>query len=686
MSYLDDLSAPQREAVEHTEGPLLIIAGAGAGKTKTITYRIFHLIKKGVRPDRILAVTFTNKAAKEMHERVARLLEETKLRSLPFSIHEQPFIGTFHALGVHILREKGHEIGIEKRFTIKDQQDSLTLIKEAMAEEAVDPKRYEPKRIQHIISQQKNALIRPERYASDAEGEYFPSTIARVWIRYEHLLAKNRSLDFDDLIGKPIELLTRRSDVRTFYTNTWSYIHIDEYQDTNDAQHTLVKLLAGSPKMNHTEDRIDSEWPSAPTKIHICAVGDTDQTIYSWRGANIKNILRFEKDFPGTCIVMLEENYRSTATILHAANDVIKNNTLRHEKKLFTQKGNGEKISLANTYNEKTEGDFVAETAEKLIASGIRATDIAVLYRANFQSRVLEEAFLARNLPYQVLGTRFFERKEIKDILSYIRAALNPEDLGAIKRIINIPARGIGKVTLAKLFAGQKENLSPALRSRVDDFYDLLAIIGKQSAMLNPAELIKFVLERSGIEAMLRTEGEEGRERLENIRELVTLAVRYAMPILEANLTEPDSSKRHDAIEKFLSDAALASDQDELMRQSDGVRFMTIHAAKGLEFQYVFIVGLEQGLFPHTSEAAGVGGRQDDNAKLEEERRLFYVAITRAGKKLYLSFADTRTIFGTTHINAPSQFLSEISDDILELERIDDDTMHHARPKVIYFD
>ncbi|MCK5591856.1 MAG: UvrD-helicase domain-containing protein, partial [Candidatus Pacebacteria bacterium] len=419
--------------------------------------------------------------------------------------------------------------------------------------------------------------------------------------------------------------------IQKYYQNKWTHIHIDEYQDTNTAQYELSQLLVS-------------------TEQNICVVGDVDQNIYGWRGADIKNLLNFEKDYLGTTTILLEQNYRSTQNILGAANQIIKKNKLRIEKNLFTKKPEGEKISFFDALDEGDEARFIAREAHNLIKDGISPSDIAVLYRANFQSRALEEAFLTIGVPYQVLGVKFFDRKEVKDILSYLKAALNPDSLYDIKRIINVPTRGIGKVTLARIFAGTEHELSPKMQEKVVNFRKILINIKKRSKNKKTSEIIKFTLKESGIEKMLLNGNEEELERLENIRELVTLATKY------------DIYPPEEGLEKLLTDAALASDQDSLEKPTETVKLMTVHAAKGLEFTYVFITGLEQDLFPHSN----IDGSKKNKEEREEERRLFYVAVTRAKEKLYLSCAYVRTIFGSKKINTPSEFLSDIGEEFLE--------------------
>ncbi len=616
MNYLDELNEKQRTAAEYLEGPLLIVAGAGAGKTKTLTYRITNLISHGVEPSQILAVTFTNKAAMEMRERTIKMLEGRNYNSVPL-------ISTFHSLGVRIIKENAQKLGLTRHFAIADESDALTIIKNALKELDLDIKQYEPRKIKSIISRSKGDFITQSKFAEDAVS-HFAQLVARIWKMYEEGLKKEQALDFDDLLLETVLLLRKNPEICEQYKKRWQYIHIDEYQDTNEVQYELTKLLVGD-------------------KHNICVVGDTDQNIYSWRGANIKNMLHFEKDYPTTKIVMLEQNYRSTKTIIEAANEVIKKNIYRAPKDLFTENAVGDTITLHEAYDEVYEANFVANTIYELLEGGhAEPSDIAVLYRANFQSRVLEEALLGKQIPYQVLGVKFFERREVRDMLSYIRASLNKESLSDIRRIINVPARGIGKVTIAKLFANQFSDLPASMQIKINKFYELLNDI-KECSDSNPvSEVIKFTLSASGLDKELADSGEEGMERLENIKELVTLATKY-------------DAYGEEGLDMLLTDASLASDQDSLNEVREGIRLMTVHASKGLEFKYVFITGLEQDLFPHQRS-----NNSKNAGESEEERRLFYVALTRAEHKLYLSYASLRTIFGMKQVNSPSEFLSDI--------------------------
>jgi len=624
MQYIEELNEKQKEAVLYTDGPLLIVAGAGAGKTKTITNRIIHLIHQGVNPNSILAVTFTNKAAKEMRDRVMSLLEnkshgvDAPERNLGTGI---PFVSTFHSLGVHIIKENAHLIGLTKHFSIIDESDAISIIKDVMREHDIDPKQHEPRKIKSIISKAKGDFITLPNYRGEVKSS-IQSIVALIWGGYEERLKKEKGLDFDDLLLESVLILRKFPEIKNKYQEKWKYIHIDEYQDTNEVQYEMTKLLVGKEE-------------------NICVVGDTDQNIYSWRGANIKNMLHFEKDYPKAKIVMLEQNYRSTGNIIEAANSIIEKNQYRVPKTLFTKNINGEQIVVCEAYDEVSEANFVAIQIDELLKEN-KPEDIAILYRANFQSRILEEALLSRQIPYQVLGVKFFERREIKDIISYIKASLNKESLTDIKRIINTPTRGIGKVTLTKLFAGMFSDLPATMQQKINKFYLLLEDIHSYIDTHKPSEVIKYIIEKSGLEEELTHSTNEDMEKLENMKELVTLAIKYDID--------------ENGIEKLIEDASLSSDQDSLINKekTGGVRLMTVHASKGLEFKYVFVTGLEQDLFPHARTGQGT---KDDK---EEERRLFYVALTRAKKKLFLTYATLRTIFGMKQVNSPSEFIYDI--------------------------
>jgi len=458
QNWMTGLNPAQKEAASTIEGPLLIVAGAGAGKTKTLTHRIGNLIEQGASPESILSITFTNKAAKEMRERVEKLLGKESTHETPSWLRRRgmPFIGTFHALGVLILREKGGVIGVSKNFQILDRDDAISIVKSVMKKEGVDPKQFEPNRMLSLISRYKSGVA-TEGGTFDrlTHNKYLAQTLERIYKAYEKTLHESGALDFDDLLLKTLTLLTDYADVRACYEATWKYVHVDEYQDTNDVQYKLVRIL------------------SAHTK-NICVVGDSDQNIYSWRGASIANILRFEEDFPGAKVILLEQNYRSTQTILAAANEVIGKNTMRKAKNLFTENPIGDPVSLYEGYDEGDEARFVAEKIGRLIAKGTAPKEIAILYRTNFQSRALEEALLYAGIPYQVLGTRFFERKEIKDVLAYLRTAINPHSTINLTRNINTPTHEIGKVTLEKVLAGKTADLPVSTKKKVDELFVLL--------------------------------------------------------------------------------------------------------------------------------------------------------------------------------------------------------------------
>lgn len=642
MNFFEELNERQRRAVETTEGPLLVLAGAGAGKTKTVTYRILNLIQKGVAPEEILAVTFTNKAAKEMQERIGKLLAESLELNRPASISGKPFVATFHGLGAFIIKENWQEAGVKKHFSIYDREDSKRIVKECLKNNGYDPKQFDPGKILSIISREKGNFMTSDEYEAGTMGGYYADLVGKVWQDYEAALRKENALDFDDLILVAGKLL-QKEEIRKAYGSRWKYVHIDEYQDTNRVQYQIAEAIARDHQ-------------------NICAVGDIDQNIYSWRGANIKNILNFEKDYKGAKIVVLEENYRSTQTILAVANRIIEKNKFRKEKILVTRNAVGEKVGLFEALSEEHEAQFVVEKVKELRQRGVNLSEIAVLYRANFQSRALEEEFLGKDVPYQVLGTRFLERKEVKDILAFIRLAFNPESVSDLKRVINLPPRGIGKTTLLKIVEGKEKNLPAAMRIKMANFRNLMLRIKNFALQNPPSKTVLFIAEETGMNTNLE-KTEEGQERVENIKELAALASRYDKMFTE----EEGINNWEEGVEKLLEDTSLASDQDSDKEERDGVRLMTVHASKGLEFSYVFVTGLEEGLFPHDRN-------NDENVseeEAEEERRLFYVAVTRAKKKLFLSYAQTRTIFGSRGVNIPSEFVLEIPDEYIEAEFLD---------------
>lgn len=637
MHSIDTLNPKQQEAAVHTSGPLLIIAGAGTGKTKTLTHRIVNLIKSGVPAENILAITFTNKAAKEMRERVQTLITEDPTLNRPisrFAIRAPlPYMATFHALGVAILREFATEAGLKRHFAIYDRDDSMRVVKSIVVSLGYDPKQYEPRSILSLISQTKSAGKTYEHLLRNTHNPW-KTFAGEVMRRYEIALNEEGALDFDDLLEKTVRLLRENTSIRERLRARWTYIHIDEYQDTNAVQFSMAQLLTG-PENN------------------ICVVGDTDQLIYSWRGAQLENLLSFEKEFPGTKVVILEENYRSTQNILLAANTIIEKNKNRTEKQLFTKSEPGALITITTSYSGEDEARTITKVIKTLIDDGVAPSSIAILYRMNFLSRVLEEACLRNIIPYQVLGTRFFERAEVKDVMSYIKASLNENSPGDITRAVSTPPRGIGKATLAKMLLKEEHTLTPAAQKKVQDFKNILTDIKKAAETARASETISYVIKRSGIEEALRQDGNDGEERLANVKELVALATKY------------DDMEPLSGIEKLLDDAALATDQDTLEKPVDAVKLMTVHAAKGLEFEYVFIAGLEQGIFPHE--------KMDADVDEEEERRLMYVAVTRARKQLFLSYAMVRTVFGTQKVSVPSEFLADIPADCIDMS-IEQDT------------
>src|SRR3989338_2521536 len=611
------LNAQQQKAVESIAGPLLVLAGAGAGKTRVIAERIRAIIRRGVEHESILAITFTNKAAAEMRSRIAASFARDQ--------GSGPFVSTFHSLGLTLIKENAKLLGLKRAPVIYDRADSLREIKRAL--KAAGAEDIEPRVALSVASRNKGEGVTAGEYA-EAAMSWRDKHIAHAWLKYEAALREEGALDFDDLLLRAVQLLEKYPGVREQCQRRWRYMHVDEYQDTNRIQARLAELLVGPEK-------------------NICVVGDVDQTIYGWRGAQIENMLQFEKKF-GAEVVVLEENYRSTKAILAAANQLIANNANRPEKNLFTKNADGEPLSLYIAGDGADEALFVARKIQELLDAGRSPQDFCVLYRANFQSRAVEEKLLDARIPYQVLGTRFFERKEVKDILSYVRAVVS-ENVADFGRVIDtLP--GVGKVTKLKILSGQESTLTGKMRERVGAMRRLLATIRANAATTPPSKLLRMGIAESGIEKMLKEDKLEGGERLENLAELVSLAVRYD------NLPMPEG------LEKFLESAALASDQDELREEKNQERLMTVHAAKGLEFPYVLIIGIEEGLFPYE--------REDDNKKdsLEEERRLMYVALTRAQKKLYLSYAMMRTIFGNTDVRTNSQFLDELPAELIVAE------------------
>jgi len=562
-----------------------------------------------------LAITFTNKAAEEMKERIKFLLGKSA-----------PFVSTFHSLGVYILRKSGRPLGILKNFSILDKEDSLDIVKTAIKEAGLNPKQFQPARMQSIISRFKGDLMTQEDFENTAGSDYFPGKLSLIWQKYEEELKKQGALDFDDLIAKVVFLFQKDRETKNYYQNFWQHVLIDEYQDTNKSQYELAKILTEKHR-------------------NICAIGDLDQAIYGWRGADFRNILNFEKDYPDHTTIVFEENYRSTQNILEAAGKVIEKNKMRKEKKLLSTKQKGPEISLFEALNEEEEAEFIVTKIKELLEQGVKPTEIAVLFRTNFQSRVIEESCLKHKIPYHMLGIQFYQRKEIKDILAYLRASINSKDLVSVKRIINTPPRGLGKVAVLNYLAGKTNK-------ETNKFTKLLESIKNKIESSKPSDILRFVIKESGYQKFLEEGGEEDKERLENLKELVSIAKRY------------DELGSSEGIEKMLTDITLMSEQDTFDKKKEAVRLMTVHAAKGLEFDYVFISGLEEGLFPHSNS---VNEGQEGE---EEERRLFYVALTRAKEKVFLSFCSSRLIFGSRQMNLASNFLGDIPEHLIKLEEI----------------
>ncbi len=632
---LGPLNEKQREAVTAVHGPVLIIAGAGSGKTKALTHRVAYLVSQGVKPENILAVTFTNKAADEMRNRIRALTNNQQLTT-----NNSLFVGTFHSFCASVLRAEYAKIGFRKNFTIFDDDDSLSLVKEVMRGLNVSSKQYQPGMMGHVISGLKNQLIGPEEYALEYSTDVFTKTVSRVYAEYQKKLKDANAFDFDDLIMQVVLLFRKSPDILEKYQNHYKYLHVDEFQDTNLPQYLLVRLLA---------------------KKHgnIFVIGDDGQAIYGWRGADWRNILNFEKDWPGARVIFLEQNYRSTKTILAAANHLIRHNALQKEKNLWTDNADGVRLTLNLVENERREAEAIAEEIVRLTKEeNKRPEDVAVLYRTNAQSRALEEALIEYSLPYVIIGgIKFFQRKEIKDIVAYLRYLVNPSDYVSLRRIINLPPRGIGKVAFLNYVSGKKKLSSGKEALGIEKFDHLIDALRRESEKLTASKFIKALLQKIRYREYLDDGRELARERWENVQELVSLAAHF------------DELGQEGGITKLLEEIALVSFED---RGNPGERaqgkttLMTMHAAKGLEFPVVFITGMEEGIFPHAKSFA-------DPASLEEERRLCYVAITRAKEKLYLSRASRRMLFGEIQSNIPSRFLKEIPGECVEVKELNED-------------
>lgn len=641
---LNGMNDRQAEAVQTTEGPLLIMAGAGSGKTRVLTHRIAYLIdEKMVNPWNILAITFTNKAAREMRERAEKLKTEA----------QDCLIATFHSMCVRILRREADHIGYNRNFTIVDPGEQRTLMKRILKNLNLDPKKWNERAILGTISNAKNDLIDEVAYANLA-GDMYTEIVAKCYTAYQKELRQSEAMDFDDLIMLTLRLFDQNPDVLTYYQQRYQYIHVDEYQDTNHAQYQLVKLLASRFK-------------------NICVVGDADQSIYGWRGADMQNILDFEKDYPEAKVVLLEENYRSTKTILQAANEVIRNNRNRRPKNLWTQNEDGEEIVYYRANDEQDEALFVARTIDQLSREGYSHKDFAVLYRTNAQSRTVEEALLKSNIPYTMVGgTKFYSRKEIRDVISYLNLIANPSDNISYERVVNEPKRGVGPGTVEKIrnFASSQEIslldasanilLSPVkgkAAQAVYDFANMLLDLRERLDDYTVTELVEAVLEKTGYAASLAAQATlESQARIENIEEFLSVTKNF-----DESPDNPADESGLDKLSRFLNDLALIADTDDGDQESSEVTLMTLHAAKGLEFPVVFLVGMEENVFP-------LSRASEDEDELEEERRLAYVGITRAEKILYLTNANSRMLYGKTNYNQPTRFLREISSDLLDYQ------------------
>jgi DNA helicase-2/ATP-dependent DNA helicase PcrA len=635
-SLLEQLNPEQRAAVTHTEGPLLILAGAGSGKTRVLTYRVAYLLQQGVSGSRILAVTFTNKAAAEMKERILRLVGP---RAQP------SWIGTFHAMCARMLRQEGEQIGLDRNFVVFDDGDQLAVVKECLADLNIGDEEVKPRPILSAISRAKEQLISPQAYAAAKSG-LFQETVARVYPLYQQRLAASRALDFDDLIAMSVRLLREKEEVHQAYSDRFRYILVDEYQDVNHAQYILVKLLA-------------------QTHRNLCVVGDDDQSIYRFRGADVRLILAFEKDYPDAKVIKLEQNYRSTATILDAAFHVVSRNRGRTEKRLWTEREGGSGITWHEAYNEQDEAEYAAELVQEAVGRGGAYGDCAVLYRTNAQSRVLEEALLRRRIPHKIVGSlRFYDRREVKDVIAYLRLVMNPHDAVSLRRVINSPPRSIGAVSMQRIDAyatAHELSLFEALKvvdeipgmtarakAAIRQFVEMIDLLALYRESLSVTALVSEILDRTGYIRELKSEQTlEAQARIENLQEMLSVTREF------------DATSEERTLVAFLEHLALMSDVDTYQHSESAVTLMTVHAAKGLEFPHVILVGMEEGIFPHSRALW-------EEEELEEERRLCYVAITRAKDSLTLTSASRRTLFGAMQANRPSRFLDEIPAELFD--------------------
>jgi DNA helicase-2/ATP-dependent DNA helicase PcrA len=630
---LNGLNPKQKKAVQTTEGPLLILAGAGSGKTKTLTHRIAYLISNGlISSDDVLAVTFTNKAARELRERIAKLLGQNANNR-----YFMPFAGTFHSICVKILRKYGEETGISSSFVIFDEADKVNAVKRICKELMINEKNFSARTVASIISSAKNELVKPNQYADIAKGP-MQEVVARVYPKYQALLKESNALDFDDLIGKTVDVLQKNSDIKKQLQSKFKYIMIDEYQDTNAAQYQLVKLLTNKQE-------------------NIAVVGDDWQSVYSFRGADYRNILRFEKDFPKATVIKLEQNYRSTKNILDAAHKIITKNSDRSDKKLWTSADGGLPVKILQVANERTEGEAIIKCIQTTINSNLRQyKDFVVLYRTNAQSRSLEESFIRYGVPYKIVGgVRFYDRKEIKDIMAYLRLIYQPEDIVSFERVVNVPTRGIGAQSLRHFLdwkqsnnltllnalsrAGEASGVSSKAKNGFRELADIISSAREVIGGLPVYTIIDNLIKRIDYYNYLNDGTVQGESRQENVKEMLTVADEY----------------QDLGLDGFLEEVSLLSDVDQLDQTANAVTLMTLHGAKGLEFKVVFMAGMEESLFPHSRALY-------DQQQMEEERRLCYVGMTRAQEELYLLYAVSRTLYGSQQHNAPSRFISEIDD------------------------
>ena len=632
-----ELNDKQVEAVRATEGPVLILAGAGSGKTRALTHRIAHMIGQDIPAHNILAITFTNKAAGEIKDRISALLNANR-----YTLNASPWMGTFHSICLRILRHEIKALDYTPNFVIYDEDDQISLIKNVMQEIEIDTKKFNPKNVLGRISALKSELVDHEDFANSAK-EYFEKTVAPIYAGYQMALKNNNALDFDDLLMLCVRLFQKNPQILEKYQNIFRYILVDEYQDTNHSQYVWVNLLAQKHR-------------------NLFVIGDDYQSIYAFRLANIRNILDFEKDYPEAKVILLEQNYRSTQNILAAANNIIIKNKNQKHKKLWTENIAGEEIILKEAANERREGDYVVETIRNNLQQGRGLQDITILYRTHAQSRAIEEAMIKHGLPYRILGgVKFYQRREIKDILAYLRLAVNPNDIVSWDRVYNVPGRGIGQTTWQRVKEATITNTLETIKgisteygigqkqvAALKSLAHLVEELSQKSSEFSPTQLIKHVLQKTNYESYINDKTGDGEERWENVKEILTATRKY----------DQDTGQPHEALEKFLEEVALIQETDKIDKSGSAINLMTVHSAKGLEFPVVFIIGMEDGIFPHSRALF-------EPAELEEERRLCYVGVTRAKEKLYLTYCRERNLYGSTQFNPPSRFLFEIPEHLL---------------------